>query len=179
MDSRSCPRPFPLVAVVAVSLAVGAVLKLFVVDILHVSGRSMMPSIADGERIVVNRLAYGVAAPFGDSLAFCWAEPRRGDVVIYLYNDKIVVKRCVAVGGDPLSAEFCMELPPDSQYTLRICGGGCEVPLSEPQYLALRGVGSVPDGYILAVGDNYRESVDSRTYGFVATRSVLGRVVGK
>ena len=144
----------------------------------------MQPAIKDGERILVNRLAYGIAAPFGEKLIFQWATPKKGDVVIYLWNDKIVVKRCVAIGGDKIEIlrlddmeSSSMEISADSLYTLR--AGSSLVPLSEPQYLSLRGVRAVPDGYILAIGDNFAESVDSRTYGFVANRNVIGRVIGK
>lgn len=156
---------------VCVGIFIGVVLKLFVVDLLHVSGRSMMPSIKDGETIVVNKLAYGIVKPYGDSLLVQWSEPKSGDVVIYLYNDKIVVKRCVAVGGDLLEYSI------NPLYTLEIDGDG--IPLNEVQYHNLKDSKYVPDGYILAVGDNYEESVDSRTYGFVSTKNILGKVLCK
>ena len=38
---------------------------------------------------------------------------------------------------------------------------------------------SVPDGYILALGDNLSESVDSRSYGFVSVKNVTGKIIGK
>ncbi len=157
--------------IVCVGIFIGVVLKLFVVDFLHVSGRSMMPSINDGETIVVNKLAYGIVKPYGESLLVQWAAPKEGDVVIYLYKDKIVVKRCIAVSGDLL------EYSANQLYTLKINGN--DIPLNEIQYNNLKGSECVPDGYILAVGDNYDESIDSRTYGFVSTKNILGKVLCK
>ena len=60
-------------------------------------------------------------------------------------------------------------------YTLKT--GGKEIPLTENQYYNLKNSTAVPEGYILAIGDNYEESLDSRTYGFVSVRSVLGKVI--
>ena len=157
------------VVIISVGLIVGALIKFCVIDILHVSGRSMQPALQDGATLVVNKLAYGLNLPYGNKLLVQWAEPKCDDIVIYLYNNKIVVKRCVAVGGTPL------EYSANSQYTLRV--GAREITLSQQQYQNLKNSAAVPQGYILAVGDNYDESVDSRTYGFVSTRSILGKVI--
>ena len=159
--------------IVCAGLFVGLVLKLFVFEILTVSGESMMPAVSDGEHLLVSKLAYGLVVPFGDRLLLQWKSPARGDVVIYMYDNKIVVKRCVACGGDSL------EYSPDNDYNHILRAGGAEIALTESQYLRLRDSGSVPEGYILAVGDNYGVSVDSRAYGFVSERNILGKVLCK
>ena len=94
-----------------------------------------------------------------------------GDVVIYLYNNKIVVKRCVACEGQSL------EYSSNPIYTVKV--GDNEIPLTESQYMRLKDAAQVPEGYILAVGDNYEVSVDSRDYGFVSVKNVLGKVLCK
>ena len=158
-----------LIYLVCAGLAIGLFLKLFVVDILHVSGRSMYPTIKDGESLVVNKLAYGIIRPYGEKLLLQWAKPQRDDIVIFLYNNKIVVKRCLATGGETLAYSD------NSVYTLHV--GDKNIPLTESQWQNLRNIDSVPEGYILAIGDNYEESVDSRTYGFVSERNILGKVI--
>lgn len=157
------------VFIICIGLAVGLFLKLFVVDILHVSGTSMLPALRDGDTLLVNRLAYGIAQPYGEKLLVQWREPKAGDIVIYLYDNKIVVKRCVATGGEHLAYSS------DTVYTLAV--GDKRIPLTDAQYQRFKDIDTVPDGYILAVGDNYEESVDSRTYGFVSVRNVLGKVL--
>lgn len=157
--------------VACVGIALGVILKLFVVDFLHVSGRSMLPTIAEGETIVVNRLAYGLCRPYSAELLLRWSRPRPNDVVIYLYDDRIVVKRVVAVSGEPL------EFSADGASVL--VAGRVEIPLSEIQRLNMEGSSAVPEGYVLAVGDNYAESIDSRTYGFVPEKNILGKVLCK
>lgn len=157
------------VFIICIGLAIGLVLKLFVVDVLHVSGTSMTPALKDGDTLLVNKLAYGMVQPYGEKLLIQWKKPRAGDVVIYLYNNKIVVKRCVAIGGEHLAYSG------DTVYTLHV--GETHIPLTDAQYQNLKDIDTVPEGYILAIGDNYEESVDSRTYGFVSIRNILGKVV--
>ena len=82
-----------------IGLCIGIVVKLFVIDFLHISGRSMEPAIKDGETVLVNKLAYGLVKPGSASFFVSWAEPKAGDIVIYLHANRIVVKRCAAVAG--------------------------------------------------------------------------------
>lgn len=133
----------------------------------------MIPALHDGDKIFVNKLAFGIVEPYGEKLLIQWAKPKTGDIVIYLYDDKIVVKRCVAVSGDKL------EYSSDSDYNFILKTNGKEIPLTQSQFENLKNADKVPDGYILAVGDNYAESVDSRTYGFVSVKNVLGKVICK
>ena len=162
-----------LCLIVCIGLFLGFLLKLFVFEILTVSGESMCPAINDGERLFVSKCAYGICEPYGEKLLLQWKKPARSDVVIYLYNNKIVVKRCVALGGDKL------EILTDSDYNYFLKAGDFSIPLSQEQYLNLKDSAAVPDGYILAIGDNYEVSVDSRTYGFVPEQNILGKVLCK
>ena len=159
--------------IICIGLFIGLFLKLFVFEILTVSGESMSPSLKDGEKLFVNKLAYGIVRPYGDELLCRWKRPQRGDIVIYLYNNKIVVKRCIAVGGDTL------EVFTESEYNYQLKAGDSRIGLTESQYLNLKNSVSVPEGYILAIGDNHEVSVDSRTYGFVSEKNILGKVLCK
>ena len=131
----------------------------------------MSPSIRDGQSVCVNRLAYGIAVPFKGTFLVQWKTPEVGDAVIYLHDDKVVVKRCAAVGGDNL------EFSADSDYNLIL--GGNRIALTRNQYDMLKTYEKVPEGYILALGDNYSESVDSRTYGFVSVKNITGKIIGR
>lgn len=162
-----------LVLIVCAGILAGFLLKLFVFEVLTVSGESMTPALHDGERLFVSKLAYGLVKPYGESLLIQWKKPERGDIVIYLYDNKIVVKRCVARGGDLL--EYSL----DNEYNHILRTGDFEIGLSELQFLRLKDAASVPEGYILAIGDNHALSVDSRSYGFVSERNILGKVLCK
>lgn len=156
---------------IIIGVLLGVSLKFFVIDILHVKGSSMEPTISNGKTIVVNKLAYGIVKPFGDKLLVQWSEPKVNDIVIFLYNNNLVVKRCVATSGTLL------EYSSNSGYTLSV--GEKNIPLTDIQYHKIKASNSIPKGMILAVGDNYKESIDSRNYGFIPTRNIIGKVICK
>ena len=162
-----------LAFIVCAGLLVGFVLKLFVFELLTVSGDSMLPAIKNGEHLFVNKLAYGIVKPYSNELLFQWSKPKSGEIVIYLYDNKIVVKRCVAESGEEL------EILLDNDYNYYLKAGDFKIILDEAQFLRLKDTHAVPEGYILAVGDNYEVSIDSRTYGFVSERNILGKVLCK
>lgn len=153
---------------IVIGVAIGVFLKLFIFDILSVSGTSMTPTIKDGGHIFVWKLQYGIVKPFGVELLCQWAKPQKGDLVVYIYNNKTVVKRCVAIEGEVL------EFSTDTGYSLLV--GGQTISLTEEQYQRIKHSTTVPEGTILAVGDNYSSSIDSRNYGFVSIKNILGKV---
>lgn len=159
--------------IVCIGLLAGFFLKIFVFEILTVSGLSMFPAIQDGEKLFVSKIAYGLVKPYGECLLCQWNKPKRGDIVIYLYNNKIVVKRCLAISGDKLEYSI------DNDYNHILSVGDSKIILNEEQYQNLKNSLSVPEGYILAIGDNQSVSVDSRYYGFVKEKNILGKVLCK
>ena len=150
-------------------LLIGLFAKLFVFDFLKISGKSMEPTLSSGNHIVINKAAYGIQNPFTKEYYFTWKSPKKNDVVTFLNDNKIVVKRCVLTEGDSL------EILVDSGYHIII--NNQKVPLSEFQYLQFAGTKTVPSGYIFVLGDNFLYSVDSRDYGFVSTKSIKGKAI--
>ncbi len=153
---------------IIIGLCIGLVLKLFIIDVVKVSGDSMEPTILSNSTVVINKLAYGIVTPLGADLLLQWASPQKGDIVVYLYNNKMVVKRCAGIAGEVL------DFSDDSQY---IIVEDISFPLSEKQYQRIKFDEVVPDKTIFAIGDNYMHSVDSRDYGFIPTKNILGKVI--
>jgi signal peptidase I len=154
---------------IVTGLCIGFILKFFVLDILHITGSSMEPSLNDGDAVAVLKCRYGLDIPFSDKTLFQWSEPKAGDVVIFMHDNKTVIKRCVAAKGAPL------DYSTDNGYTLFVMGH--EYLLSKEQYDNLKDTKRVPDGTILAIGDNSRISIDSRTYGFIPVYNILGKAL--
>lgn len=144
--------------------------KAFALDFFRVSGKSMEPAIHDTETVAVNKLAYGLQNPFKPELLFSWKKAKRGEIIFYMYQNYWVVKRCAAESGAPLE---CV----DENGSYFLLAEGSKIPLSSIQYHKLRTTKSVPKGYILAIGDNYELSRDSRDYGFVPEKNVVSRAV--
>ncbi len=128
----------------------------------------MEEAIHSGDKIVINKIAYGLNLPFGDHQIFSWKRPKENDVVVYLMNNNYIVKRIVAVEKTPLEYSY------STQYNLIV--NEKTFPLTEIQFECLKSFDKVPDGTVLAIGDNYENSIDSRDYGLVSEKNILGRV---
>lgn len=138
--------------------AAAVLVATLVMPILQVSGSSMTPVTSDGDIVAVLR---------GTGL-------ERGDIVAFYYNNKVLVKRVVAFGGETVNI--------DSRGTIYINGQ----PLDEP-YLDEKAMGNcdirlpyqVPDGKYFVLGDHRSTSQDSRSViiGPVSEEQILGKLV--
>lgn len=152
-------------------LAIGCILRFFVFDVLYVSGKSMSPSLKEGEWVVLNKLAYGLFNPFERNYLIRWDSPEKDDIVIFPMNNRYVIKRCVAVGGEAL------EFSHGREYSLTV--GTKNILLIESQYQRLKHAEYVPFDMVFVLGDNPEFSTDSRDYGFLSVDDIRGRVLWK
>ena len=132
----------------------------FLFQVARVDGQSMAPTLEDRDRLIVNKLAYRLGAP------------QRGDIVMLYYPldpDKSYVKRVIAEEGDMVRVVdgqvFVNDVPlPDEQ-----------IP---PEYRSHDEWGPqvIPEGYYFVMGDHRNNSSDSRHWGFVPKKYIIGRV---
>ena len=151
-------------------ILVALVTKAFILDFYRVQGQSMEPAIADNSVVAAIKTSYGLQNPLKPQLLIAWKKPKTGQIVLYMYQNYWVVKRCAATEGTPLE---CVD--EDGCYFL--LAGTRKIPLTSIQYHKLRTTKAVPEGCILAIGDNAALSRDSRDYGFVPIKNVVARVV--
>ena len=180
---------FPAVIVVAVL----APLRSAVADWNDVPSGSMTPTILVGDRIFVNKLAYDLKVPFTTWHLATWADPQRGDVIVFRSpHDGIrLVKRVIGVPGDSVELRVDHLLINGQPASYVSTSGGSE-PASvfdetvsgkthpmmvDPQLPARRSFGpiQVPPGQYFVMGDNRDNSFDSRYFGFVPRDSIYGR----
>lgn len=142
-------------------------LRGFAMELLHVDGVSMEPSIRAGSTLFVNRAAYGLQTPFTNDYIFRWSQPEKGDIVVFRTpgTGRLAVKRVVGTPGE--------------RYELT--GLGVQfteiIPVSVAVADQLRGAQRLGGDEVFVLGDNTRESVDSRSYGPVAVNRIRGKVL--
>ena len=190
----------PLVVLVVVLFSVRST----VADWNDVPTGSMKPSILEGDRIYVNKLAYGLKVPFTTLHLARWDTPTRGEVVVFFNPAGTrMVKRVAAVPGDTielvnnhllingkpatyeeLDPSIVDNLPPSQQHrhgflAESIAGAMPRHPvMSTPQNYGIQrsfGPIAVPAGYYFMLGDNRDNSADSREWGFVPQDQIVGR----
>ncbi len=182
-------------------LALMFVFRSAIADWNEVPTGSMLPTIVEGDRIFVNRMAYDLRVPFTHVSLVKRADPQRGDIIIFdsAAADLRLVKRVVGVPGDvvamsdnsliingkPLSYIDSMSADDinitdinitDIEITEDLLGVEHQIRIQrEPGELANFDAVIVPSDYYLALGDNRDNSSDSRVIGFVPRDEIVGR----
>ena len=121
-----------------------------------VSGDSMLPTYHDGEPILLLRSN--------------WARSplQKGDVVLFKSGDEVLIKRIAFLPGEAL--------PLEATFAFRRLADRFDPAPPDPAAPGLERL-IVPADRVVVLGDNRRNSTDSRTFGPIALTAVLGRVV--
>lgn len=187
---------------VAVFVVLMIVFRSSFADWSDVPTGSMRPTIIEGDRIFVKKLAYDLRVPLTHISLVRLADPERGDIIIFdsAVSELRLVKRVIGVPGDvievrrdvvyvngepldysPLEGEDEFDA---SRYVQdmreSIQGGDADmreytVRLSRGGRLSSYGPVKVPDNSYFVLGDNRDNSADSRVIGFVPRAEIVGR----
>ncbi len=145
---------FSLVVVAAFAVLASTL----VLPVLRVTGTSMTPTLLNDDLVVCRKI--------GDF--------KTGDVIAFYYNNKILLKRVIAVAGDIVDITedgvvYVNGEKLDEPYVNELALGECDISLPY----------QVPDERIFVMGDHRATSVDSRSsvVGCIAEESVVGKVI--
>ncbi|MEW6303376.1 MAG: signal peptidase I [Verrucomicrobiota bacterium] len=187
---------------VLVMLLITCSIRSAIADWNDVPTGSMKPTIIEGDRVFVNKLAYDLKVPFTTWHVAEWGEPERGDIVVFFspHDGMRLVKRVVGVPGDtiqlmgnrlfvngeaaeyaPLAEDLVRDIPATQrghhEFAKETVEERSHAVMVTPSLRSLNTFGPaiVPDGHYFMMGDNRDNSFDSRFYGPVAREKIVGR----
>ncbi len=189
-----CRFAFPVVAIVLV-------LRSFLFEPFRIPSGSMIPTLHVGDFILVNKFSYGLRTPVGFWKFVDLGEPHRGDVAVFRFPldpSKDFIKRVVGLPGDrityvdkrlfingepvPLEDKGMMRLNYAGrsrlvQEYIETLGDVRHSIIVDPAVPSFDGEVVVPAGHYFVMGDNRDGSDDSRRWGMVPERNLVGRAV--
>ena len=186
--------------VVAVLIATS--FKSAIADWNDIPSGSMQPTILIGDRIFVNKLAYDLKVPYTTFHLAKWADPQRGDIVVFYSPEdgKRLIKRVVGLPGDtfamhknrlylngqfveyePLPMEIIDKIGLEQSSRFRFfsenLAGKAHAVMFSPAQPSVSTFSPIviPPGQYFMMGDNRDNSADSRFFGFVKRELIVGR----
>jgi signal peptidase I len=176
-------------------LLVVFVLRSFLVEPFQIPSTSMVPTLEVGDYILVNKYTYGIRLPVLRTKVISLNEPQRGDVMVFFpphMNDTYFIKRVVGLPGDTVTYRSKRLFVNEEEVDLE----ALEAPPGTPARFALskEALGQaehtvqvdrmrpskdftvvVKPGHYFMMGDNRDNSSDSRIWGQVPERDIVGR----
>ena len=148
-----------------IPIGVAIILTLISVNIVRpgrVHHESMMPTLHDGDSVLIDNVSYKFRIPKKDEIVTLWDE----------LNNQVLVKRVVAVGGDHIKitrqGEFYLNGELQEEPYLNEAEWSCDFDLDY----------ELPENTIFVMGDNRNVSYDSRdTLGYVDVDKIMGRII--
>ena len=189
-------RPLLILALILFSI------RSSLADWNDVPSGSMRPTILEGDRVFVNKLAYDLKVPFTTRHITEWSNPQRGDIVVFFspHDEKRLIKRVIGLPGDtielrnnvlvingqpieykPIAEQLLRDLAPADRagrvFATEQLPGQTHAVAGNPALPALRTFAPlrVPDGQYFMMGDNRDDSFDSRYWGPVDRKRIVGR----
>ncbi|SFP95364.1 signal peptidase I [Salibacterium halotolerans] len=152
----------------AVVVIIVFIIRTFFFANYMVHGESMMPTIENGERLIINKIGYE------------FSKPDRFDLVVFHANEESdYIKRVIGLPGDRIRYEddtlYVNGEAVKEEYLAPYRSEAERGPFTSDFTLEeVTGRETVPEGHIFVLGDNRRNSMDSRRIGFVDMDEVVG-----
>ena len=156
-------------------------IRSFVVQAFKIPSGSMLPTLEVGDHLLVSKFLYGIRVPLWGERLFDFKKPERGDVVVFVYprdRSKDFIKRVQGLPGETIELR---------NKVLYVDGRRVDDPRAFYRPVALDGPHGgrrprdnfgpvvIPEGHVFVLGDNRDHSHDSRFWGTVPIKDILGK----
>ncbi len=142
---------------ILLAVVLAMIIRAFFFQVTIVEGTSMTPTLQNYERLIINKIVYN------------FKKPQNGDIVVFNFSShRDFIKRIVALEGDTVEIK-----------NGRLCINGqvWEEPYLEGEFMPDFGPAVVPLDHAFVLGDNRRDSMDSRdpAVGYVSLERIRGK----
>lgn len=147
-----------MLEIIVTALVLAFVIKTFVVGNYYIPSRSMVPTIGVDDKVIVTNFSYW------------FEEPQRGDIIVFKYpldTKKNYIKRCIGLPGEKIEFRDNQLYVDDVWIEQPYLPDGVVTEDFGPVY--------VPEGAYFMCGDNRGNSSDSRVWGFVEKKLIIGK----
>ena len=142
-------------------IAIGIiVIVIYVISLQQVVGPSMRPTLNNGEILLLNKFIYH------------FKEPKRNDIIAFAYEDtKYLIKRVIGLPGENVEYNDNVLYINGEPYIEKIVEGM----ITEDFTLKELGYNTIPKDMYLVLGDNRGDSLDSRNFGLITKKDIIGK----
>ena len=162
---------------IIIAVLIALFIRSFIVQAFKIPSGSMRPTLIEGDHILVNKFIYGLKIPFLRKTIIPIKEPKRGDIIVFVYprdRSKDFIKRVIGLPGEKIQIvgkeilvnDVPIEDPWGKYETSHVNTGSVR-----DKY----GPHTVPPDSLFVMGDNRDNSQDSRYWGFVDLNAVKGK----
>lgn len=164
---------------ICIAIILALFIRTFVVQAFKIPSGSMLPTLLIGDHLLVNKFIYGIRVPFTGKILVPIKKPQQGDVVVFRFpKDRSIdyIKRVVGTPGDTIEIKekkvFINDKPITDSHAHIKSSSTLSASASPRDNF---GPILVPENRIFVMGDNRDNSYDSRFWGFVDQKDILGK----
>lgn len=163
----------------AIAILLALFIRTFIIQAFKIPSGSMLPTLQIGDHLLVSKFIYGIKLPFNGKTLVPFKSPEQGDVVVFKYpKDRSIdyIKRVIGVPGDTIEIKnkkvFINSSPIDDPHAFFQTNSIFRATHSPRDNFSAV---TVPEGKVFVMGDNRDNSHDSRFWGFVDQKDILGK----
>ncbi len=164
---------------IVIAIVLALFIRTFVIQAFKIPSGSMLPTLQIGDHLLVNKFLYGLKIPFTGTLMVPFKDVAQGDVVVFRFpKDRSVdyIKRVIGTPGDTVEIrdkKVFVNGNAIKDSHAHIASDTILDPKASPRDSL--GPILVPEDRIFVMGDNRDNSYDSRFWGFVDQKDILGK----